>query len=296
MGPAIKKKERYLFMAFNIKNLLNEESIKQASSTSNIQKIDYQKLIPNEHNIYHIDEKDIQDLADDIEDNGLLQNLVVKPLEDGNYLLVAGHKRYNAIKELVENRDLNQFSSVSCLVLDKNESEEETLLKLHTTNLLARDITEYEMMKAIKTLKEVYQKLAEQGKKPKGKIRDLISEQVNLGSTQVQKYITIADKASEETLQELKEQNITVEEAYKQTKNPTTPPETDDVLTSDFDDEYNEFTTSSYDENYADKEEKKYQKAIQKQIVKARKMAEEACDDEVFEMLKEIEVVLLQRL
>ena len=108
--------------------------------------------------------------------------------------------------------------------------------------------------------------------------------------------MTIADKATEETLQDLKEQNITIEEAYKQTKNPTTPPETDDVLTSDFDDEYNEFTTSSYDENYADKEEKKYQKAIQKQIVKARKMAEEACDDEVFEMLKEIEVVLLQRL
>lgn len=283
-------------MAFNIKNLLNEESIKQASSTSNIQKIDYQKLIPNEHNIYHIDEKDIQDLADDIEDNGLLQNLVVKPLEDGNYLLVAGHKRYNAIKELVENRDLDKFSSIYCYILDKNESEEETLLKLHTTNLLARDITEYEMMEAIKTLKDIYQKLAEQGKKPKGKVRDLISKQVNLGTTQVQKYMTIADKATEETLQDLKEQNITIEEAYKQTKNPTTPPETDDVLTSDFDDEYNEFTTSSYDENYADKEEKKYQKAIQKQIVKARKMAEEACDDEVFEMLKEIEVVLLQRL
>ncbi|MDU2156344.1 ParB/RepB/Spo0J family partition protein [Clostridium sp.] len=283
-------------MAFNIKNLLNEESIKQASSTSNIQKIDYQKLIPNEHNIYHIDEKDIQDLADDIEDNGLLQNLVVKPLEDGNYLLVAGHKRYNAIKELVENRGLDKFSSIYCYILDKNESEEETLLKLHTTNLLARDITEYEMMEAIKTLKDIYQKLAEQGKKPKGKVRDLISEQVNLGTTQVQKYMTIADKATEETLQDLKEQNITIEEAYKQTKNPTTPPETDDVLTSDFDDEYNEFTTSSYDENYADKEEKKYQKAIQKQIVKARKMAEEACDDEVFEMLKEIEVVLLQRL
>ena len=283
-------------MAFDIKNLLNEESIKQASSTSNIQKIDYQKLIPNEHNIYHIDEKDIQDLADDIEDNGLLQNLVVKPLEDGNYLLVAGHKRYNAIKELVENRGLDKFSSIYCYILDKNESEEETLLKLHTTNLLSRDITEYEMMEAIKTLKDIYQKLAEQGKKPKGKVRDLISEQVNLGSTQVQKYMTIADKASDETLEALKEQNITVEEAYKQTKNPTTPPETDDVLTSDFDDDYNEFTTSSYDENYADKEEKKYQKAIQKQIVKARKMAEEACDDEVFEMLKEIEVVLLQRL
>ena len=101
------------------------------------EKIDYQKLIPNEHNIYHIDEKDIQDLADDIEDNGLLQNLVVKPLEDGNYLLVAGHKRYNAIKELVENRDLDKFSSIYCYILDKNESEEETLLKLHTTNLLS---------------------------------------------------------------------------------------------------------------------------------------------------------------
>ena len=29
------------------------------------------------------------------------------------------------------------------------------------------------MMEAIKTLKDIYQKLAEQGKKPKGKVRDL---------------------------------------------------------------------------------------------------------------------------
>lgn len=77
-----------------------------------IQKISYDKLISHEKNIYHILPADSEDLADSIEDSGLLQNLVVKPLDDGTYKIIAGHRHWNAIKLLVEKRGKRRCKSI----------------------------------------------------------------------------------------------------------------------------------------------------------------------------------------
>jgi ParB family chromosome partitioning protein len=259
-------------MAFNIKNLLNEESLKQARNDR--KKIHYSKLVPNPKNIYSI--SDIEELADSIEDSGLLQNLVVKENGDDTYEIVSGHRRWNATKLLVEERNHEEYAEVECLVLSKDEDELQTLLKLHTTNLLARNISEYEKMQAIKELEEIYTQLAEKGQKPKGKIRDLIAEQVDLKPTQVQKYMTISKKADDETLSDLEEGNITVEQAYKQAVSVKEEAPTEDTPKPN-------------------KAPQDLNKAIRKKVKALRVLLEDTDEIELLEYVHKMESILLER-
>lgn len=259
-------------MAFNIKNLLNEESLKGVKNDR--KKIHYTNLVPNPKNTYSI--SDIEELADSIEDSGLLQNLVVKPNEDDTYTIVSGHRRWNATKLLAEERGKKEFAELECLVLPKDEDELQTLLKLHTTNLLARSISEYEKMQAIKELEDIYSQLAEKGLKPKGKIRDLIAEQVDLKPTQVQKYMSIAKKADEETLSELEEGTITVEQAYKQ-------------AVSEKEDNSSEDTPSQQ------KAPQDMNKAIKKRIKALRVLLEDTDELELLEYVHKMESIMLER-
>ncbi|GAA3267987.1 hypothetical protein GCM10017706_32930 [Lactococcus lactis subsp. hordniae] len=56
-----------------------------------------EELIENKKNNYEL--SDIEQLADSIEQLGLLQPLLVKKVSSGKYEIVAGHRRFNAIKK-----------------------------------------------------------------------------------------------------------------------------------------------------------------------------------------------------
>lgn len=239
-------------MGFDIKNLLNEETLSKQSKVER-KKIAYDKLIPNPKNeTYSIE--NIDDLADSIEDSGLLQNLVVKPiLGTDTYSIVVGHRRREAIKMIVEERGNEDFRMVDCLIIPQDEDELLTELKLHTSNLESRELTPYEKMNAISELKRIYADLKANGTiKIKGRVRDIIADSVNLKPTQVQKYMSINESASDETKEALKKGDISAEDAYKQVKQDagrTTPnfmnePETDE-------DEEND---KSVDDGYFDDE------------------------------------------
>ena len=46
----------------------------------------------------NFDPKPLQELADSIRENGLIQPLVVRPIEDGRYMLIAGERRWRACR------------------------------------------------------------------------------------------------------------------------------------------------------------------------------------------------------
>lgn len=67
----------------------------------------------------------IPELAQNILENGLLQNLVVRESPDGGYVLVAGERRYRALSLL---RDSGQWHEpVLCLVIDTSGSWEQVI-------------------------------------------------------------------------------------------------------------------------------------------------------------------------
>jgi ParB/RepB/Spo0J family partition protein len=66
----------------------------------------------------------LQELAYSIATNGLMQNLVVRPMEEpeGRYQIVAGERRFRAITQLIENGQWE--GPIPCLVKDFSEGEQ----------------------------------------------------------------------------------------------------------------------------------------------------------------------------
>lgn len=201
---------------FCISSLLNAETLDKKVSFER-KKIEYDKLIPNPKNdTYSIE--NIDELADSIEDSGLLQNLVVKQIPGTDtYSIIVGHRRREAIRKIVEERGNEDFRMVDCYVIPKDEDELMTELKLHTSNLESRELSPFEKMSAVSELKRIYAELKASGKMNiKGRVRDIIANDMGLKTTQVQKYMSIDENATDETKEALKNGDITTEEAYKQ--------------------------------------------------------------------------------
>ncbi len=97
----------------------NKEEIKKEDHPRRIIKwIHYSKLKENaEQYCPARDREEIEALADLIEAAGeVLENLSVSKLDTDEYKIIAGHKRCQACKMLVEERNLKQFAFLPCIV------------------------------------------------------------------------------------------------------------------------------------------------------------------------------------
>lgn len=158
-------------------------------------KLRMDKIIENENNNYELN--DIEQLSDSIEQLGLLQPLLVKKLPNDMYEIVAGHRRYNAIKKLVAEGRINKDYEILCKAIEDDEDELITRLKLHETNLQTRSLLklpEEEKLAIIEDYMDILKQAREQGiklngKEIKGKTRDLIAERFNISDFSAQKLI-----------------------------------------------------------------------------------------------------------
>lgn len=204
---------------FDPVKLMNQNLVQNVmQAPARVKKIHYKSIIPNEYNKYTIDK--IEELADTIETLGLLQPLLIKPIGNNTYSLISGHRRYEAITMLVEVRHLEGYANIDCIISDEVESDTVTKLKLHISNVSNRELSEFDKMNAIADLRDLNKQAISEGVPLKGKMRDIISGQMNLGPTQIQNYLTVADKATVEIKRALQERNITLSEAIDAIKNP----------------------------------------------------------------------------
>jgi ParB family chromosome partitioning protein len=92
-----------------------------------------------------IDSEDLKELANSIEEIGLIQPILVKPAKGGLYEIVAGHRRYLAHKLL-------KRKTIKCIVTDTDKVSGE-LIKLHE-NIYRENITPIEEAKWLKYMIE----------------------------------------------------------------------------------------------------------------------------------------------
>ncbi|GAA3266824.1 Chromosome (plasmid) partitioning protein ParB [Lactococcus lactis subsp. lactis] len=154
-----------------------------------------EELIENKKNNYEL--SDIEQLADSIEQLGLLQPLLVKKVSSGKYEIVAGHRRFNAIKKLISENRINTNYEILSKIIDEDENKTITGLKLHETNMQTRSLLKLpeeeklaiieDYMKLLKQAKEQGIKL--NGKPIKGKTRDIIAERFNIGARTASRLI-----------------------------------------------------------------------------------------------------------
>lgn len=207
-------------MAFNLTQLLNSNSTEVNKNEEeemqtlnfNIKNIDIEHIVPAKENFYSVD--DIDNIKQSIELLGIEQNLIVERIDRDNYKLVAGHRRYFASKALVE-EGKEKFRILPCKV--KTKSEDNALLNKLTmvmTNSTTRELSDWEKMKQSIEVEEIINSLKKENN-IKGRTRDLLSEILNISSSQLGRYKAINNNLIDELKEEFKNNNINYSVAYK---------------------------------------------------------------------------------
>ena len=177
------------------KNLFTME-VSNLNTSSEMRSIRIDAIIENEKNFFAV-ESDITDLAESIQSQGLLQPLVVRPIEDGKYRLIAGHRRLKALKYLQAN-DPDHWQTVTCNVVKPVTDDIEELMLIQT-NTAARELGWSEKSEAAKRVESILVKLQkEEGVKLPGKMRTHIAKIIKTSEAALARAKVIDDRMIEE--------------------------------------------------------------------------------------------------
>ena len=206
---------------FNMMELLNNNSKESLETKDNHERfktiqISINDIVPSPNNFYSIEEEKLKGLKDSIELLGLKQNLVVKKIEKNKYEIIAGHRRYLAMKKLYEDGNLN-FEYIPCKVEDNDYIKNE--LELLMTNSTTRELSDWEKITQANKIKELLTEYKKKEKLP-GRVRDIIADILNTSPTQVARMESISKNLVEEFKDELKEGNIKISVAHELSKLP----------------------------------------------------------------------------
>lgn len=120
-------------------NLAESLGFVPQKTTRAVRAINVGKLIPNPENFYHIGSLD-ELKASILEDGGVRQNLIVEPKGDGMYVIISGHRRCQAVKELLaDGADVE--ADLPCEIEPDHAKAERLLIR---ANSAARILTPWE--------------------------------------------------------------------------------------------------------------------------------------------------------
>lgn len=169
--------------------------IKGAASNSyidNIKMIKIADIETNAENFYSL--PDIEDLAEDIDRQGLIHSLAVAKISSEKYKLISGHRRLTAIKLLIENGKWNN-ETVPCYVITAKKSDAEMNLDLIMLNHTQRKYSDSDIFKEHEELKKIFSQLEADGVEIKGRLREKIAKAMHVSSAQIGKIENIKNNA-----------------------------------------------------------------------------------------------------
>ena len=176
------------------------------------------KMYRNKLNFYDL--ADIEELAGDILMYGLKQNLevVYEPNEQGEYRIVAGERRWLALKHLV-GQGYKDFEVATCKLTtpqDEDEEQVEIIIANAYRTKSVKDIIEEEQR-----LKACLERMKADGKKIKGydlksgRLRDVISSMLKMSKTKIAQVESISNNLIPEFREELNKERLTFSAAYE---------------------------------------------------------------------------------
>jgi ParB family chromosome partitioning protein len=113
----------------------------------------------------------IQELAESIKENGIIQPIIVRPVEEGDYEIIAGECRWRAAQ-------LASLDLVPCLV--RKYTDEQAIAATTIENLQRRDLNPIEEAKAYQQFVEKFDYLHEEIAAVIGKSRTKITNSLRL--------------------------------------------------------------------------------------------------------------------
>lgn len=176
------------------------------------------KIYRNEMNFYKV--ADIEELKNNILMNGLQQplELVEKPCEDGEYRIVSGERRWEALKALVAEGH-KEFEIATCKLATPQDDDEEQIeiisANAYRTKRVA-DVVEEE-----KRLKASLERMRAAGRKIKGydldsgRLRDTVAAMMGVSRTKVAQIESVNNNLLPELREALNKELITFSAAYE---------------------------------------------------------------------------------
>ena len=182
---------------------------KKLGFDNHIKNIHYTKIKRPERNreLRRIDE-----LAEDIREDGLENNLLVRKIEDDRYEveLIGGERRYSAILRNIEHGDMT-YEYIPCKVLTMSDIDARKRLILN--NMENDPLTNAEKLEAVEELKEIYKAKKEAGENIPGRIQTIIASEMGLKKSQVANYEKILNHASEEVRESIRKEELPLDAA-----------------------------------------------------------------------------------
>jgi len=134
--------------------------------------LDINALQPNIHQPRrHFDQTALEELAASIKTQGLIQPVLVRPLADGQYELVAGERRWRASR-------MAGFGSIKCIVRSMDDYESMAIALIE--NLQREDLNPIEEARALGQIKEHFQITQEELADKIGKSRPAVTNSLRL--------------------------------------------------------------------------------------------------------------------
>ncbi len=214
---ALKNKEDNMArkMQFDAAIAKDMKSAASDSFVDSIRMIDVSEIMPNKENFYAM--SNIELLADDIEREGLKHNLVVsKDKNSAKYWLKSGHRRFEAIRLLIEQKRLKS-TKIPCYV-DGEKTKAEAKLDLIMLNATQRKYSDAEVMSEYEQLSQTLGELDSAGKGLGGRMRDNIAKILNVSNGQVGKLDNIKHNAAPEVQKAVKNGEMSISTANEVAK------------------------------------------------------------------------------
>lgn len=199
-----------------LNSLMNAQSqtITPAGQQMQVVMIPSRNIIPNPENFEIYTLGDMENLRDDIRQNGLRQPLEVITVEGepDHYMLISGHRRWAACSILSTLGD-TRFDSLPCLIRESHGKLDDRIA-LITANATARDLTDGERLAQYEALKDALTKKKAAGQL-EGKVRDEVCRILGLSTGAAARLNVIASCENEYIKERLKAGEIGLMEAYR---------------------------------------------------------------------------------
>lgn len=210
-------------MAWNVMEQLNANAKKAAVGDNTpkahfrTQDVSINKMYSNDKNFYSVE--DIEPLAQKILLVGLMENLEVvrDPCDRGEYRIIAGERRWRALKILVE-KGYTEFEKATCQIQTPASEEEETLRLIIANDY--RNKTVSDLLEEEDKLKKILERMKKNGQTimgidlNSGRIRDVVAYFLKIAPTKVAQIESINKHLIPEFSKELKEGRMTFSAAY----------------------------------------------------------------------------------
>ncbi len=179
---------------FDLASVLKDAGAQMGTGREQIEYIDIDKIGADAKNFYAM--SDIGALMANIELIGLQQPIRVRPNPDapGRYIVVSGHRRLTAFKQLRDDKDGGErWTTIPAIVEACADSADLQELRLIYANADTRKISDLELRKQAERVEALLYRLKEQGVEFPGRMRDHVAEACKISKSKLGRLKQIKD-------------------------------------------------------------------------------------------------------